>query len=259
MGINKYRGLCRTLIYACRHPELTSARKNVLLALVDSVNDEEDYTAWPSFDGLAARTGVDRRTAIRAINIGRKLGLLQRIYKGGIKVGRNYTNRYRFLVDVVTGQTLRHNVTDGDEVSGETSRGVTPVLDEVSRQTPYNLRDNLRDNLREAPPSSSFGNSDVVALEDSSKKERKGVGERGPEGPKSEPRPPDQSKRPTRPSYEELMAEFELEKLMGRDHVAKKRKLADLSRRLERFRPPPIETLDRSPTQFDEKALNLWP
>jgi hypothetical protein len=71
MNINKYRGFCRDLIYACKDPELTSARKHVLLALVDYVNDQEGYTAWPAFNRLAEGLGIDRRTAIRAINVGR--------------------------------------------------------------------------------------------------------------------------------------------------------------------------------------------
>jgi hypothetical protein len=46
-----------------------------------------------------------------------------------------------------------------------------------------------------APPSSSFGNSDVVAP-DNQKEEKEEVGERGPEGPKSELiRPSEESRR----------------------------------------------------------------
>jgi helix-turn-helix protein len=119
-NINRYRDACRKLIYACRDPELTRARKNVLLALVDAVNDKEGYTAWPAFDTLAERVGVDRRTAIRAINVGRKLRILQRIYKGGQTWRGGTSNRYRFCIDPVSGESLGQRVPDDNLMSGQT-------------------------------------------------------------------------------------------------------------------------------------------
>jgi hypothetical protein len=67
MNINKFRDLCRKRIHECDHPLITSARKLVLLRLVDYINSE-DLTAWPAFDTLVDDLGVDRSTVIRAIN-----------------------------------------------------------------------------------------------------------------------------------------------------------------------------------------------
>jgi Helix-turn-helix domain len=104
-GINKYRDLCRKAIRQHRHPELTPARKRVLDRLVDYLNSE-DRTAWPAFDLLADDLGCDRSTVIRAINIGRKVGLLVRIYKGGKTRRGGTSNRYRFNPYPVAHQPL---------------------------------------------------------------------------------------------------------------------------------------------------------
>jgi hypothetical protein len=116
MGINKYRGLCRQLIFDCAHPLLTPTRKHVLMALIDRINDKEDFTAWPAFNGLAAMAGTSRRTTIQAINLGRQLGLIQRVKKGGKKGLGGTSNRYRFCINVVSGERWK-------EVSGAAERG----------------------------------------------------------------------------------------------------------------------------------------
>jgi Helix-turn-helix domain len=78
--------------------DLTPASKLVLTTLAQYVNSE-DHTAWPDFDTLAADTSVGRRTVIRAINAGRKLGIIRRIYKGGKRNGRGKSNRYIFMIN----------------------------------------------------------------------------------------------------------------------------------------------------------------
>ena len=65
MTINKYRDLCRRRIRECDHPLITSARKLVLLRVVDYINSD-DLTAWPAFDRLADDLDLDRSTVIRA-------------------------------------------------------------------------------------------------------------------------------------------------------------------------------------------------
>jgi hypothetical protein len=105
VNINKYRDLCRQRIRECEHPLITTARKFVLLRLVDYINGD-DFTAWPAFDTLADDLGIDRSTVIRAINAGRKAGLLERIYKGGKTRRGGTSNRYRFNLDLVAGEPL---------------------------------------------------------------------------------------------------------------------------------------------------------
>jgi hypothetical protein len=202
MNINKYRGLCRQLIYACVDPQLTPTRKHVLLALVDHVNDREDYTAWPSFDRLAELVGTDRRTTIRAVNIGRKLGIVERIYRGGMVARGGASNRYRFCINVVSGQQWKL-------VSGETplqsgQSGRTSVRRDVElvsghsrtsvRPDTLSSKEHLNNNLRESAASSSsalravvVGAADSLTTSDNQSPEQaetsaKGVGE-GVESP----------------------------------------------------------------------------
>jgi hypothetical protein len=205
MNINKYRDLCRKLIYECRDRELTRARKNVLLALVDCVNDREGYSAWPAFDSLADKVGADRRTAIRAINVGRKIGLLQRIYKGGQTCRGGTSNRYRFCIDPVSGVTLGQHVPDmsgdNDLVSGQTPTQCQTSAQPSVRPDTQSSNDHLNDHLiLKAPPSPSFGNDAVVA-----KEEKKGVGEEGSD-----------LQAWTTPSLEEIPYTPELRKLYER-------------------------------------------
>jgi hypothetical protein len=110
VNINKYRDLCRDLVNAS---ELTPALKLVLVRLAYYVNSE-DYTAWPDFDTLTADTGVGRATVARAINEGRRLGIIRRIYKGGKKNGRGTSNRYIFLLN---NRTQYHPDTMSEEAA----------------------------------------------------------------------------------------------------------------------------------------------
>jgi hypothetical protein len=165
MDVNKYRDLARRLIHECKHPELTHARKNVLLKLVDLIDAREGYTAYPAFETLAEYAGVSRDTAIRAVNAGKQLGLLVRAKKGGKKNGRGVSNRYAFRIkeahDIVAGVQLCQD----DTVAGVRRHSSRPAADIVAGVLPNNLSDNLIDNLivESAPPSSSFGNDGVVA------------------------------------------------------------------------------------------------
>ena len=202
MNINKYRGLCRQLIYACVDPQLTPTRKHVLLALVDHVNDREDYTAWPSFDRLAELVGVDRSTAIRAINVGRKLGVVERVYRGGMAARGGASNRYRFCINVVSGE--RWKVVAGvpplqSSRSTRTSgrRAIELVAGQPrtsGRRATLSSKEHLNNNLRESAASSSaalravvVGAADSLTTSDNQSPEQaetsaKGVGE-GVESP----------------------------------------------------------------------------
>jgi DNA-binding transcriptional MocR family regulator len=96
--------------------------------LVDYINGD-DFTAWPAFDTLADDLGIDRSTVIRAINAGRKAGLLERIYKVGKTRRGGTSNRYRFNLDLVAGSHW---------VSPQPSGRM--VLDLVARQPPNLLK-----------------------------------------------------------------------------------------------------------------------
>jgi hypothetical protein len=93
---NKYRKLCRRLVNECKHPEMTHARKLVLLKLADLIDDREGFTAYPAFATMAEYAGVSRDTAIRAVNIGKKIGLLIRVKGAGKKGLGGTSNRYGF-------------------------------------------------------------------------------------------------------------------------------------------------------------------
>ena len=146
MQINKYRDLCRKRIRECKAPALTHAYKSVLLRLVDYVNSD-DFTAWPAFDTLADDVGVHRATVIRAINVGRKLGLLKRIYKGGKKSGRGISNRYVFVLDTVAGVQPCQAVRDIDTVADEYLTQSQDSARHSGRPATQSSNDLLNDNL----------------------------------------------------------------------------------------------------------------
>jgi hypothetical protein len=200
-NINRYRDACRELIYACRDPKLTRARKSVLLALVDAVNDKEGYTAWPAFDTLAERVGVDRRTAIRAINVGRKLRILQRIYKGGQTWRGGTSNRYRFCIDPVSGESLGQRVPDDNLVSGQTPTQCQSGAQPSVRRDTRSSNDPLTENLNGA--ASSAASESVVGVA-----QERGFGE---EGRESKPSSDDPTAKPAgmpKPTDAELCIEM---------------------------------------------------
>ena len=177
MNINKYRDLCGKRIRECDHPLITSARKLVLLRLVDYINSDS-FTAWPAFDTLADDLDVDRSTVIRAINAGRKAGLLVRIYKGGKTRRGGTSNRYRFNLDLVAAEPPGQVVRDNDLVAREPSTQWHASTQPSGTPATQSANDHLNDHLiLEAPPSSSFGN-DAVVVEG-----KKGVGEVGSDLP----------------------------------------------------------------------------
>src|SRR5690348_12127005 len=92
VNINKFRDECRNWV---NESQLSGSQKLVLGRLADYVNSETLY-AWPSFDTLAADTGLGRRTVIRAINAARKIGVIKRLYKGAKLKGRARSNCYLF-------------------------------------------------------------------------------------------------------------------------------------------------------------------
>jgi hypothetical protein len=176
MDVNKYRGLCRRLINECRDPRLTHARKLVLLKLADLIDSREGNTAYPAFNTLAAYAGVSRDTAIRAVNIGKKIGLLIRV-KGAGKRGLGGTsNRYGFRLKEVADTLLLSDVPDAKEVAGAPLKRLQASTERSSRRATQQSKDNLTDTLRAAPPSASFGNAAVVAEEEGKAGKKEVVG-----------------------------------------------------------------------------------
>jgi hypothetical protein len=143
--INKTRDACRRLVRECANPELTGDRKCVLYRVIDYLNSETGV-AWPSFDTLAADTGLSRRTVIRAINVARKAGVLKRIWKGGKARRGGVSNSYAFnlhpVPDLVSGVSLGG---EADLVSGVTQPSVRRDPNLVSGVTPYLLNRSSND------------------------------------------------------------------------------------------------------------------
>jgi hypothetical protein len=155
MNINKYRDLCRRLIQECRHPEMTRARKLVLLKLADLIDGREGYTAYPAFNTLAEYAGVSRDTAIRAVNIGKKIGLLIRV-KGAGKRGLGGTsNRYGFRLKEVADVLP---LSDAKEVAGVPLKRSQACIERSSRPATQQSNDNLIDSLKD-------GSASAAALE----------------------------------------------------------------------------------------------
>jgi hypothetical protein len=182
MKINKYRDLCRKLIRQTKHKLITPARKHVLLRLVDYINDEEGYTAWPSFDTLAEETGCHRLTAIKAINAGRKVGLVERVYKGGKFKRGGTSNRYRFPIDSVSGEILgqKLNVVS-HEVLTQYPAGFSPSIQPDTQSS--NISPYLSSHGPNSPPTGSVPSGPRSATQ----QEKDGLGECGPAAPKNEP------------------------------------------------------------------------
>jgi hypothetical protein len=140
MDVNKYRDRCRKLIQECRHPEMTRARKLVLLKLADLIDGREGNTAYPAFNTLAEYAGVSRLTAIRAVNIGKKIGLLVRVKGVGKRGPGGTSNRYGFRLKEVSDVIPLPMSQDTKEVSGQIPKKYQPAPKEVSGVIPNNLK-----------------------------------------------------------------------------------------------------------------------
>jgi Helix-turn-helix domain len=197
MDINKYRDLCRRLVHGRSDPKLTRTFKLVLLKLADLVDARKGYTAYPAFDTLAEYVGVHRTTAIRAVNVGKEIGILVRVKKGG---GRKVSNRYGFRVETVAGALPFQHLME-ENSSRPAPETVAARHQNSSSAATQQSKDNLIDNLilETAPPSPSFENDAVVA------EGKKGVGEVGSDPPAW-----------TTPSLEEIEYTPELRKLYER-------------------------------------------
>jgi hypothetical protein len=178
MSINKYRDICRKGI---NEFSLTPACKLVLLKLVEYVNDQEDYTAWPSLSTLAADCRVGRMTVVRAIDAACKLGALKRIYHGGMTRRGGTSNRHQFNVQTVprdgnSGPKPTQYQSETRSQRDTTSQsGMDPVPSRNGTRSQIGTRSSLSENLIDnlsAPPSSPFGNDAIGA-----KEEKKAVGE----------------------------------------------------------------------------------
>jgi hypothetical protein len=91
------------------------------------------------------------------------LHILKRIKKGG-KTGRGGTsNRYRFCIDIVSGQPLKEvpgetplqSSRQAKEVSGGTPKRCQASPERGVRRDTQSSKDNLKDNLRDGSASSS--------------------------------------------------------------------------------------------------------
>jgi hypothetical protein len=173
--IDQYRDICRKGINAL---VITPAHKLVLLKLVEYVNDQEDYTAWPSLNTLATDCGVGRMTVVRAIDAACEIGCLKRVHQGGKTRRGGTSNRYRFNVQTVkkdssnSGSDQKPTQYQRETRSQRDTRyqpGTNPVPSGNGTWSQVGTRSSLSDNLNEnlrATPSSSFENDAVVAPEE---------------------------------------------------------------------------------------------
>jgi hypothetical protein len=151
VNINKFRDECRKWVNVSPLPP---AQKLVLCKLADYVNSES-LVAWPSFDTLAADTGVSRRTVVNAINSARKIGVIKRLYKGALN-GRGRSNCYLFpLYDRHSANFAPcQHVSADDTVQTTTPRSANDDATQCKSCT-LSSNNHLKDNLRESAASSS--------------------------------------------------------------------------------------------------------
>jgi Helix-turn-helix domain len=175
VNINKFRDECRKWV---NESPLSGSQKLVLCRLADYVNSE-NLIAWPSFDTLAADTGLGKRTVIRAINSAKKLGVVRRLYKGGRLNGRGKSNAYLFplherhsakLAPCHQNHADNADSDDDNTVPNTTSHSAKYGATQCQSDT-LSSNDLLKDNLIERD-SSAFGVAHT--FEESSEK---GVGE----------------------------------------------------------------------------------
>jgi hypothetical protein len=176
MEINQYRHWCRLKVAGCI--ELSPAHKVVLMTLADYLN-RDSFLAWPDFDTLADNCDMDRRTVIRAINEGRRLGHIKKVRQGGRGLrpgGHGVSNQYAFLLrkDAEREDFGASPVSPRDEHNDILECHASPVgVSGVScgsdaRDTVYS--ENTLSNTLIGAPSSSSGSdghsSDVAPSED---------------------------------------------------------------------------------------------
>jgi hypothetical protein len=193
--INIYRDACRDLVAG--HMALHPCHKVILMRLVDYVN-RHTWDAFVGAETLAADCTTTVRSVRRALKSGRNIGIIEQTYRGNTGRPSRYIFRTR-LPDTLDEQpdtdvTLSATTTGHFEPNYRTLEVLLPDTDvtltsEITSETLTSERG--------APPSSSFRNSDVGSpktfSDNQSSEEAEGSekrsGERGPEGPKSEPSP----------------------------------------------------------------------
>jgi hypothetical protein len=163
VSINKFHDRWRLLIGECEHPDLTIAGKLILLRLVDYTNSK-DFTAWPSFNTLADDLRLNRSTVIRAVNAGRKVGLLKRTRQGGKTRRGGTSNRYtfdpRYDPDLVAGAPPGQD----ERPSGRGAINLVAGVHRPSGRRATQSSDlSSKGSSEPAPPSSSVEPSAVVA------------------------------------------------------------------------------------------------
>lgn len=111
--------------------ELEPVVKYVAL-VIDTFSDRRGF-GWPSYEAIAARAGVDRRTVIRAVGRLERAGLLLVVRSSGRR-----SNRYQ--------------TTPSNSVSPDTVNSVSGVtVNSVSPDTPYRLPLHPQQCLRGGP------------------------------------------------------------------------------------------------------------
>jgi hypothetical protein len=154
---------------------MTSARKLVLLKLADLIDGREGNTAYPAFNTLAEYAGVSRDTAIRAVNIGKKIGLLIRVKGAGKKGAGGTSNRYGFRLKEVTDALPLSDVRGPKEVAGVPRKRSQACIERGSRPATQQSKDNLIDSLKGGSASSAASESVVGVAQE------RGSGEEGRE------------------------------------------------------------------------------
>ena len=152
---------------------MTHARKLVLLKLADLIDDRQGFTAYPAFTTMAKYANVSRDTAIRAVNIGKQIGLLIRVKGAGKKGLGGTSNRYGFRLKEVADVLL---LSDAKEVAGEPLKRSQASIERSSRPATQQAEDKRKDNSAE--DSRPYSVDSLIAKE---------FGECGPEAPKNEP------------------------------------------------------------------------
>ena len=120
--VEKHDLLVRVIL---RHPDITLADARVAAALIGHLNDHSGRCD-PSAETLAAETGLERRSVVRATNHLVSLGLLRKDQRW--RGGRSRSNHYVFDFTPVRRKTVTQpsSSTDGHVQRAKTPRPMPP-------------------------------------------------------------------------------------------------------------------------------------
>jgi hypothetical protein len=152
--INIYREACRDLV--AKHPKLSAARRVILMRMTHYIN-RHTWDVFVSEERLAKDCGAHVRTARRALEDGRTLGIIERTRRGNQYIGNSH-----YVFKLKTPEVHR------------TAEAVHRTLQSIAPDRRVRLTSD--EHLNKLP------------REEKIRKEKES-GERGPAGPKSEPFP----------------------------------------------------------------------